>query len=363
MTTIGRRGVMGLGLALLARPAAAHAPAFLAACADPDGRWRVAAFGLDGSPRFEQPIPARGHGAAVAPDGGTVVVFGRRPGTYALAIDAKTGRIIRRIARATDRWFSGHGVFSIDGSLLYATELDAEGNGVVGVYRSAGRFARIGEFPSGGTDPHDIRLSADGSLLLVANGGIRTVPNLPRARFDLDRIDSSLARLDPVSGGLRNLEHLDGGESLLSLRHLAVGDDGAVFVAMQHEGPAHEHPPLVAIDRGGTLAAVDDEQAVWRALDNYTGSAAASADGRLIAVTSPRGGVALVLDAGDGSVRARFASPDGSGVAAVPDGGFVLTSGLGGAFFAGRDGQQRRLPGGWVDRRRWDNHLVTLSGA
>lgn len=219
--------------------------------------------------------PARGHGAAVAPDGGIVVVFGRRPGTYALAIDAGTGRIVRRIARATDRWFSGHGVFSIDGSLRYATEIDAEGSGLVGVYRSAGNFARIGEFPSGGTDPHDIRLSADGFVLLVGNGGIRTDPNPPRARFDLDRIDSSLARLDPVSGGPRNLEHLDGAESLLSLRHLAVG----------------------------------------------------------------------------------------GGVAAVPDGGFVMTSGLGGAFFTGRGGQPRRLPGGWVDRRRWDNHLVTLSGA
>ncbi len=363
MAMLGRRGALGLGLAMLARPAAAtQQTAFLSACADPDGGWRVAAFGLDGVPKFEQPIPARGHGAAVAPDGGTAVVFGRRPGTFALVLDTATGRIVRHITRATDRWFSGHGVFSIDGSLLYATEIDVGGDGVVGVYRVGPDFARVGEFATGGTDPHDIRFSPDGSFLVVANGGIRTDPNLPRVRFDLDRIDSSLAKIDPASGYLHALERLGDRERLLSMRHLAIGINGAVFVAMQYEGPAHEHPSLVAAERGGVLATVDGDAATWRMLDNYTGGAAASPDGRLIAVTSPRGGVALVLDAVSGIVRTRFALPDGSGVAAASAGDFILTSGLGGAFLASHQGPLRRLPGRWVDRLRWDNHLVALSG-
>ncbi|HEY4250624.1 MAG TPA: DUF1513 domain-containing protein, partial [Roseomonas sp.] len=263
---IGRRAALGLGAAaLVTGRARARETGFVSAAADARGGFRVAGFGLDGAGHFDLPIPGRGHGVAIAPDGGTALVFGRRPGAFAQEIDLREGRPGRALPRAADRWFCGHGTFAADGGLLYATEIDATGDGLVGVYAPGRDFARIGEFPTHGADPHDIRLLADGATLVVANGGIRADPSLPRARFDLDAIDSSLVRIDAASGRRLAGWKLDADLRSLSLRHLAVAGDGAVFVAMQHEGPRDEEAPLGAVQRGAAIATLDDDIAAWRA--------------------------------------------------------------------------------------------------
>ncbi len=74
-----------------------------------------------GLPMFTQPLPARGHGTA-SNQHGHAVVFGRRPGTFFLAFDYRDGRLIKLAQASDDRHFYGHGVYSHDGSLLFATE-------------------------------------------------------------------------------------------------------------------------------------------------------------------------------------------------------------------------------------------------
>src|SRR5690606_30895384 len=110
--------------------------------------------------------------------------FARRPGTFALVIDVVHGRILYRIASAESRHFYGHGAFSSDGRLLYATENDFAGErGVIGIYDAADGYRRAGEIPSYGIGPHELRLLADGTTLAVANGGILTRPDLPRVKL------------------------------------------------------------------------------------------------------------------------------------------------------------------------------------
>lgn len=355
---LGRRATLALPLGLLARPAAAAAPAVLSAAADAEGRWRAAAFGLDGVLRFEIALPARGHGAALAPDRSLAVLFARRPGSYALVVDPLDGRMLARIDRPIERWFCGHGTFSADGRLLYATEIDGSGEGVVGVY-AATTWRRLGEFPTGGADPHDIRLTPDGGALWVANGGIRTDPRLPRVRFELEHIESTVVRLDTASGAIRARLRAGAAGDLRSLRHLALGADGTVFVAMQHEGPKHERPALVAATQGDGLVPVQAEAAVWRAMNHYTGSAAATLDGALVSVTSPRGGVIAVIDANRHTLRATVRLGDTCGVAGV-DGRFVVTSGLGRAVVVDHSGLVAPIRGEAAGRLRWDNHLLSL---
>jgi hypothetical protein len=359
MAMTGRRAALALGGMLWARQGQASAPRFLSAAADFAGAWRAAAFGLDGAPRFEMALPARGHGAAVSPDHATAVLFGRRPGAYALVIDAVSGRLRQRIDRATQRWFCGHGAFSADGALLYATELDAGGEGVVGVYAAGRDFARIGEFPTGGADPHEIRLARDGRHLWVANGGIRTDPRLPRARLDLEDIDSSVVLLAAASGQAILQRRLAEEEGMLSLRHLALGPDGEVFVAMQHEGPRFERPPLIAVADRADLLPLPLGESAWAAFDHYSGSAAATADGRRIAVTSPRGGMVAVFDARSRTPLHRASLRDICGIAPW-EAGFVATTGLGGGIVLEPDGRVTTLPGAWMRGLRWDNHLVAL---
>ena len=359
MARFGRRAVFGLIGFAAAVPAVAATPAYLSAAADAEGRWRAVAFGLDGSPRFDVPLPARGHGAAVSPDGGVAVLFARRPGSFAQLLHPATGRVGETLPRATGRWFCGHGCFSADGDLLYATELDDAGDGVVGVYAATRGFARIGEFPTGGADPHDIRLTPDGRALWVANGGIRTDPSLPRARLDLESFDSDVTLLDAASGARLSRRALDGEDNALSLRHLALDASGALFVAMQHEGPRFERPALIAATTSEGIMSLDAPDALWRGLDHYTGSATAGQGGEVIAVTSPRGGKGVLIDARSRHVMAEFAMPDGCGIASTPE-GFVVTSGLGRVALVGTSAAPADLGAAWLGRLRWDNHLVRL---
>lgn len=359
MAHFGRRAVFGLIGFAAAAPAMAAAPAYLSAAADAEGRWRAVAFGLDGSPRFDVPLPARGHGAAVSPDGGVAVLFARRPGSFAQLLHPASGRVGETLPRATGRWFCGHGCFSADGDLLYATELDEAGEGVVGVYAATRGFTRIGEFPTGGADPHDISLTPDGRALWVANGGIRTDPSLPRARLDLESFDSDVTLLDAGSGQRLSRRALDGEDNTLSLRHLALDASGAVFIAMQHEGPRFERPALIAATTREGVTSLDAPDALWRGLDHYTGSAVAGQGGELIAVTSPRGGRGVLIEAKSRRVVSQFAMRDGCGVAAAPE-GFIVTSGLGQVALVGASGAPNDLAAAWLARLRWDNHLVRL---
>jgi hypothetical protein len=138
----------------------------------------------------------------------------------------------------------------------------------------------------------------------------------------------------------------------VSLRHLAIAD-GAVFAAGQYAGPNGERPPLVARwDRDG-LTFIDLGERTTAGLANYCGSIAAGVDGARLCVTSPRGGRTVVLDA-KGVVLAEISVPDGCGVAATGDGGFLVTSGRGALC---------SLPGGplvTVADARWDIHACRL---
>lgn len=50
------------------------------------------------------------------------MVFGRRPGAFFQPFDFHTGDMLPIVAAKPERHFYGHGVFSPDGQLLYATE-------------------------------------------------------------------------------------------------------------------------------------------------------------------------------------------------------------------------------------------------
>ncbi len=104
------------------------------------------------------------------------MVFARRPGTFAM-ISIPRVRMNRSFPHAAGCHFYGHGHFSPDGRLLYASENDFDGNrGVIGVYDAKDRFKRIMEFDAGGIGTHDMTVSDDGRLLIIANGGIETHP-------------------------------------------------------------------------------------------------------------------------------------------------------------------------------------------
>ena len=335
---------------------------YLGARADAAGEFRASGFTADGARVFDVPLPGRGHSFAVRPDGNATVHFARRPGRFALVLDLLRSTVAHRVETPAGRHFYGHGVFSPDGRLLYATENDFDRErGVVGVYDAHAGYRRVGELPSHGIGPHEIGLLSDGETLVVANGGIATHPDLPRVKLNLPTMAPSLCFVDRRSGALRRELVLDPALHRLGIRHLAVAPNDTVAFAMQYEGSTHDRVPLVALQRGeGPLRLLNGPPSVIRAMKNYCGSVCFDPGGGAIAVSAPRGNLVTFWDVGTGRYLSSAKVSDGCGVApGAGPGEFLASSGLGGVVAIGaRSGTTRPLNVGGLEAARWDNHLV-----
>ena len=167
--------------------------------------------------------------------------------------------------------------------------------------------------------------------------------------------------MDGRSGALRRELTLDPALHRLSIRHLAVGPDGTVAVAMQYEGPARDRVPLVALQRGaGRLRLLGGPCAVLRAMKNYCGGVCFDPSGRTIAVSTPRGNLMTLWDVGTGGYLSSAHLSDGCGVApGARSGEFLASSGLGGVIVIdARSGTTRPLAVAGLEAACWDNHLV-----
>jgi hypothetical protein len=340
-----------LPFATLAR--ADGAPAFVAARMDGVDAFSVAVLDHAGDVLFTEQLDARAHDIAISPDRSTAVVFARRPGWFALVVDLAGRRKVTTFAPPPDRHFYGHGLFSADGRLLYATENDWEGErGVLGVYDAAAGYRRIGEFDTYGIDPHEAFLMSDGRTIAIANGGIATHPDFDRVKLNLATMEPSLVRLDAVDGRLLDRRTLSPSLSQLSIRHMAEAG-GDIWFGGQYEGPATDAVDLVGRQRAGAepeLIALPSS--AYSGMRQYVGSMAVSRDGARIAATSPVGGLMLVFDA---KTRNLIATRDVADVCGV--------AGDGGDFFAS-DGRGRLWRGDTLLSQdpgvAWDNHLRSI---
>ncbi|HMQ58557.1 MAG TPA: DUF1513 domain-containing protein, partial [Rhizobiaceae bacterium] len=157
----------------------------------------------DGTILRDVALPDRGHDVAADRTGRWIVAFARRPGRFAVAVDRTGDSAPIAFATPPDRHFFGHGVFSPDGALLYATENDFDAAaGVIGIYDATAGFVRIGEFPTFGMDPHELLLLGDGRTLAIANGGIETHPDYGRAKLNLSTMQPCVVFIDRENGTL-----------------------------------------------------------------------------------------------------------------------------------------------------------------
>lgn len=365
---IDRRCLVGSVLAGLALPPALAKAAlpdkrlYLSARRSGDGAFWVSAFTAQGVSHLDVPLPGRGHSFAVQPDGPVAVHFARRPGRFAKVLDLRKGRALAEIEAPAQRHFYGHGVFAAEGALLYATENDYEAErGVIGVYDASASYRRLGELASHGIGPHDIRLLSDGETLAVANGGIATRPDLPRVKLNLPSMTPSLVYLDRRDGRLLEEVRLAPELHQLSIRHLAVGADDHVAIAMQYEGPFSDRVPLVALHRrGGQPRLLDAPRSVLRGMKHYCGSAAFDHSGRVLAVSAPRGNRLVFWDVEEGRFLSSVELADGCGIAAAEmPGQFLASSGVGGVVLVDAvSGLSHQLASDFLNGSQWDNHLL-----
>ncbi|AYG57784.1 DUF1513 domain-containing protein [Rhizobium jaguaris] len=293
----------------------------------PDGSFAVATVTERGEILDQMALPARAHGMAFSKATDKTVAFARRPGTYAMIFDPwnKAEPIV--VTSREGRHFYGHGTFSPDGKLLYASENDFDNNrGMIGIYDARNHFVRIGEYETYGTGPHDMTVSDDGKLLIVANGGIETHPDFGRTKLNLDHMEPSLTLIDAASGRLVEKHALPPQYAQVSTRHVDIDSQGRIWFACQYEGHRNDLPPLVGhFSRGEDLTFVPLPDDTTRALGNYVGAIAVNRTDNLVGVTSPVEGTSVTLDAKTGAVLKVESVPDAAGIAPARH-GFAVSS-------------------------------------
>lgn len=364
---VSRRAVLtGLGAAGLlpllgsAALGATRARLYLNAYGD-RGAFGLAGFDADGQIRYRLPLPGRGHSFALREDGRFAVAFSRRPGDYALVFNPVAGTALHLIPAAEDRNFCGHGAFTSDGRLMFATEaIGSTGDGVLGIYDAADGWKRVGEIHTHGLDPHEVRLMPDGRTLVVANGGILMRADMPRLKLNIPDMDPSLVYLDIRDGSLVRQVRPAAELRQLSIRHIAIDRRGQVAVAMQYEGPETDPVPLVAVHDApagaGHLDYLPMPEDQRLAMRQYCGSAAMDDSGRYLAVSSPRGNRVLVWDMDRLALVRVGEARDVCGIAARARSGFLVSNGLGRMYRLGDDGRIAAMAE--AGRLQWDNHMI-----
>ncbi|WP_028034175.1 DUF1513 domain-containing protein [Chelativorans sp. J32] len=359
-TAIDRRTFLALaGGALfpLSGAAAADEALFLGARLN-GGRYEAAVMDERGRDRLVLPLEGRGHSFAIDAPRRRAVAFARSPGRFAVAfdVDGKTEPVA--IAAAPDRHFFGHGVFTLDGKLMLATENDFEGGrGVMGVYDATDAFRRVGEFPTDGIGPHEAVLLTDGKTLCVANGGILTHPDYGGTKLNLATMAPSLSYIDIATGDMIESASLAAELHQLSIRHMAIDRAGNIWFGCQYEGPPTDMPPLVGRhQRGREIELFPGPTDILQGLRNYIGSVAIDPSGGMLATSSPHGGLIAFWDTETGRCLGQQPLADGCGVAPAASMEVLATSGRGAIITAGPAAAQS-IRAEATGQPAWDNHL------
>ncbi len=298
---------------------------------------------------WETPLPDRGHGPIIDLARGVCIVVARRPGTFAVVLDLRTGHAITTISALKSRHFYGHGTFNGDGRYLFLTENDYEaGKGVLGVYDASDGFRRVNEVSTDGIGPHEVILMPDKRMLCVANGGIRTHPDKPREKLNIDTMRSTLQMIDAASGRLGTTYELRHDRlRKLSLRHIAATPDGRVIVGAQDEGRNGADRPIVFIATELELNPLQVSKDIQSRLKGYIGSVAADRNSGRLAASAPRGGLILEWDSSHDFHKAT-ALKDGCGIT-FRHGAITATSGEGELIHRNMGKRHSFI--------HWDNHL------
>jgi hypothetical protein len=271
-----------------------------------------------------------------------------------LVLDCARGTVLARLEPPQGQQFNGHGLYALDGAVLLTSEQRADNSeGRIGIWDVDAGYRRIGDRPSGGIGPHDMRLMPDGAQVVVANGGIATDPT-DRTKLNVETMRPNLSYHD-MSGALLDQVELEDDLHRNSIRHLAVRHDGLVGFAMQWEGETGEAMPLLGLHRRGQVPMLAEAPlADELAMRGYAGSIAFSGDGTEIAITSPRGGRMHRFSA-NGDFLGAVSRADVCGLA-PRENGFIASDGFG--VLIGIEGDTISP----LSRAAcaWDNHLVRL---
>jgi hypothetical protein len=330
----------------------------VSAATDHNNQHFVCAVDLQGNEISRISLPARGHDAInIEGKPGRAIIFARRPGLYAFEVDFISGQIVHHIRPEQGYHFYGHGVLSTrENTLLTSENHFGTGNGFI-VERDASNYQIINRYPSGGIGPHQIALMSNDETLAIANGGIKTHPDQPRKKLNIDSMKPNLSYLDLVSGKIIEQHQLDNPQ--LSIRHLGVSAKDKVIAGLQYQGIRTDLVPLaVSHIQGSSLKYLKASKQQWRSMNQYTASICVDDNNSLVAISCPRADMITYWSLNNDSFLGTERLSDGAGLA--------YTDKL---FASSGKGQIAELAKGSIsssrlafsfNQLRWDNHLLAM---
>jgi hypothetical protein len=208
-----------------------------------------------------------------------VAVFEKK-GPGGCEIDLKENKLIRRIQPSKGCEFYGHGAYSADAKILYATEFDKQSYEGRMVLRDASDMKVIGEFPTHGDWPHDCQFIEDGKVVAVTNGGGHleggSLPNV--------------AYISVPDGRL--IERVTFDNELINSGHLLVSSRGDLAVAHAMREGYHGEEALGALSlrpKSGVLKTMVTPAGVTGAMKGETLSIVLHEESSVVAATNPYG--------------------------------------------------------------------------
>jgi hypothetical protein len=268
------------------------------------------------------------HGFSPDPTNVTRIALFQKKGSGACEIDLLAGKVLRPIETVPERLFYGHGVFSADGRILYATETVVKSQEGVIVVRDGRSLQIVGELPSHGKNPHDCLLLDDGKTLAITNGG---------GTLDDGASPPNVAYVDIASTKL--LERVTFPNARINAGHLAVtkARDLVVVSAPRKGLPDTERGGVTIRPKGGETRTMTEPAATVARLVGETLSVAVHEPTGVAATTSPDGNVLVFWDIKKGTqVRAVDLTAPRGVVVTRDQAHFAVSHGLRGelAFFS-----------------------------
>ncbi|AMN68313.1 DUF1513 domain-containing protein [Psychrobacter sp. P11G5] len=311
---------------------------------NPENDFGVVGIDVDREVVWQTTMPERVHDIVVQPISNVlnelsdndhnrdVVVMGRRPSEKFWVLDTATGQVKFAIKASNHRHFYGHACYSLDGKLLYVTENDTISlDGKIGIYDAHDAYKKVAEFDSHGIGPHELIMHPDSETLVIANGGIKT-EQASREELNLDTMRPSLVYLNRHDGSL--LEQIFPEHNQMSVRHLAMHNDGTVMIGIQFQGDKHINVSLVLthkrVDSDFKPLIMPNNQ--WQRFHQYIASVAVDSERNLLCVTTPIGGCAAIYDLNTRELIDDVGLPDCAGASVLftdKKPGFIVSDGQG----------------------------------
>ena len=357
--SVTRRRFLQTGLALSASGAAPWAFASSVEDYMLFGAWqRQRSYGagmLNASLQHSTDLVTRGHHIEIINDN-EAWLFARRPSSYMLRVDWRTGRVLTRYIYDSTRTGFGHGIMSSDGLLLTTDQRLDDDAGLLTI--RDGRTGEIKqEFLSGGIGPHELLMMPDGIHVAIANGGVLTRPDSGRAKLNLAQMQPSLTILNRYTGGITHQAQLD--DARLSIRHLAHLPNHAIGIALQYEqGEGKAAEPVAAIwQPEAGIKLLEAQAEPFNRAQGYAASAAS--DGlSYFAVSCPKANAVMIWTV-KGQWLRTLNVPLAYGLAVMSQVNcLAVSSENGGIYYFDTQTWQEKTTQNQTFDVQWDNHLV-----